>query len=502
MNQAKKSMAGVLGLLWPLPLLLVGLYLTRLNSYLLFHSLSELFSVVVAAGVFAVAWNTRDLASNAFLLFVGEGFLCMAFFDLLHTISYQGMGVMQHQGANLPTQLWVAARYLQAATLALAPFFLGRRLPPYASLAGFFTLTALLLSSIFWWNLFPDCLVPPEGLTAFKKNSEYFICLLFTLAGAGLWAKRQFLDQQVLFLILLSLAVSVTSELAFTLYTGVTDTFNLIGHLLKLVAFFLIFVAFVRTGLNQPINLLFRDLAQSNAALQAQAQELRRSNRELDSFASVASHDLSAPLVTVRGYALLLEQRNSAQLDRDGRQYLQALLGSVERMSGLLQELLAYARLGSSGLEMKPVAADEVLGKVLDDLSADLTGSGARVETRPLPRVNADSSQLYQLFTNLVANAMKFHGPQPPLVRISGSQTDGLVTICVQDNGIGIDPKYHQEVFSVFKRLHASDEFPGNGMGLAICQRIVERHGGRIWLDSQPDAGARFCFSLPAATGG
>ncbi len=190
-------------LLWALVLL--GLYLSSLYSYLLFHSLAEIFSVIIAVGVFAIAWNSRRFLENNYLLFLGIAYLFVGVIDLVHTLAYKGMEVLPGYGANLPTQLWVAARFLEGVSLLLAPWFLNRRLNYAAVFAAYSLVFTLLLLSIFYWRIFPVCFVEGVGLTPFKKISEYLICVILAGAMAFLWRNRHEFDPAVLRLIVWSI---------------------------------------------------------------------------------------------------------------------------------------------------------------------------------------------------------------------------------------------------------------------------------------------------------
>ena len=229
-------------------------------------------------------------------------------------------------------------------------------------------------------------------------------------------------------------------------------------------------------------------------------EELRRSNEELERFAYVASHDLQEPLRTVASYVQLLSRRYRDKLDADAVDFIDFAVGGVRRMQHLIEDLLAFSRVGTRGAALVPTEMSAVLQSVLDSLHAAIDESRAAVTFDPLPAVLADASQLAQLLTNLLGNALKFRGADPPRVHVSAERAGRMWTIAVQDNGIGIAPEYFDRIFVIFQRLHSRDEYEGTGVGLAICKKIVERHGGRIWVESTPDQGARFVFTLPGAS--
>jgi signal transduction histidine kinase len=227
--------------------------------------------------------------------------------------------------------------------------------------------------------------------------------------------------------------------------------------------------------------------------------ELSRSNEELRQFAYAASHDLKEPMRTIASYTQLLQQRYTDNLDNDAKEFLHYVVDAVRRMDMLLGDLLTYSQhLGAKPASLQPVNAEAVLMGVLMNLQALIKETGAVVTHDPLPaEVASDFAQLSQLLQNLVSNAIKYRKPDaPPQIHISCHESNDEWTFSVRDNGLGIDPEYKEQIFGIFKRLHGR-EYPGTGMGLAICKKIVERHGGRIWVESARDQGSTFYFTIP-----
>jgi signal transduction histidine kinase len=231
--------------------------------------------------------------------------------------------------------------------------------------------------------------------------------------------------------------------------------------------------------------------------LKETSANLQRSNTDLQQFAYVASHDLFEPLRMVTSYLQLLEHRHHAKLDQQGREFVGFAIDGAKRMEALIQDLLEYSRVDIRGRKFEPTNCEQVLAAAISNLKVAIEESGAEISHDPLPTVMADRVQLTQLFQNLIGNAIKFRGSRPVKVVVNVERKDGEWLFVIRDNGIGIDPKDFTRIFVIFQRLHTRQEYPGTGMGLAICKKIVERHGGRIWVESTRGEGARFYFTLP-----
>jgi signal transduction histidine kinase len=251
-------------------------YLISLYSYLLYHSLAELFTIVIAFGIFIVVWNTRKLLDNNFFLFIGIAYLFVALIDLFHTLSYKGMGVFtSFAGSNLATQLWIAARYLQAISLLLAIFFITKRLNYIIQFICYLIVIILLLLSIFYWKVFPVSFIEGSGITTFKIASEYIISFILAVEIFFLYLYRKEFNKTVFLLIIASIVLTILSELSFTLYSDVYGLFNQLGHFLKLLSFFLIYKAIIEIGFSQPVDLLFFKLDQSEKDLKESEEKYR-----------------------------------------------------------------------------------------------------------------------------------------------------------------------------------------------------------------------------------
>ncbi len=262
-------------------LILAGLVASSFMNYLLFHTMAELFAVVIAGAIFVVAWNTREISDNKYLLFLGIAYLFVAMLDFTHALAYKGMNLFGQSGANLPTQLWIGARLVESVSLAISPVFFTRRLNIRATFLAYSGLCTLFLASLFVWPLFPDCFVEGIGLTPFKKASELFIILMLGVAAASLHRKRTCLEGFTFQMMLTSLVATMISETAFMYYVSVYGLSNLVGHLFKIASFYLIYRAVIVATLAMPYRTLFRKLVESQAAKAKVSDQLEASVRQV-----------------------------------------------------------------------------------------------------------------------------------------------------------------------------------------------------------------------------
>ena len=501
-------------------LLLVALYLTSLHSYLLFHSVIELFTVIVAAGIFVIAWNARGYLNNNYLLFVGIASLFVALLDLLHTLAYQGMGVFADRTANLATQLWIAARYLQSLSWLIAPLFLERRLRLRLQMAAYILVTGILLLSIFYWRIFPVAYVDGAGLTGFKKISEYAISLFFLGSiGLLLWKRREF-DPSVMRLLALSLGLTIGSELAFTSYVSVYGPANMIGHFLKLVAFYLLYKAIIETGLVKPYAIMLRDLKRTEeqlreyaATLQAQNKVLARSenqlredavilktrNDELDAYAHTVAHDLKSPLAIIIAAADVINEVGDLTR-KELKEFLLQIKSTAFEMDDIIDSLLLLSEVRKVDAPSEPVDMARVVENVRNRLMyMTKERQGQLIYPDAWPTATGYGPWIEEVWANYISNALKYGGLSPRVELGATLQPDGMIRFWTRDEGPGIPPEAQVGLFTPFTQLRKVHK-GGHGLGLSIVLHIVEKLGGQVGVESEAGKGSLFYFTLPAAS--
>lgn len=371
-------------------LIFAGLSAARLHSYLLFHSLAELFSVVVACGIFVVAWHARRFLDNNYLLVLGIAYLFVGGLDVVHLLAYRGMGVFSGDTANLSVQLWIAARYLEAGSLLGAMVFLGRRVSAGPVFWAYGVVFSLVLVAVFSVDVFPVCYVAGVGLTPFKKISEYVVCMILLGTLGLLWRHRERFDARVWNLLAVSIAFTIASELAFTLYVHVEDVVNLFGHYLKLASFYLIYKALIETGLTEPYNLLFRDLKQSEESLRSVVETATDGIVSVDSEAKIVLWNHQAE--TMFGYTredVLGESLEMIVPERFRHQHCTgiaaALTAGGPTLAGKTIELVGRRRDGSEfPLELSLANWTTREGTFFTGIIRDVTQQKRRAEEREI----------------------------------------------------------------------------------------------------------------------
>lgn len=486
-------------------IVLLGLYLTRLYSYLLFHSLVEIFSVGVAFSVFTVFWNSRRFVTNGFFLFLGIAYFAVAIVDLVHTLAYDGMGVFPGYGPNLPTQLWIAGRAIVATSWLAAPLFLGRHLNAYAVLAGHAACLALLFGLIFYWEAFPVCYVEGVGLTPFKMVSEYVISAVLAAAIIHVSVRRHALAPDVYQLLVASLLITIASDLSFTLYIDVYGVANMAGHFFKLVSYYLIYRVFVEVALTQPFALLFRDLKHNEAELKTLNETLEQRVVERTAVAEQRANQLRA-LAWELTQTEQHERRRLAQVLHDHLQQLlfaaklaiarlQRRESSAEQRHSLTQidEMLQEAINASRSLTVElspPILYDAGLPAALEWLARQVHDKhhlAVRAETdQDIGPIDDDTAALlFQAVRELLFNVVKHAQAASATVQLHSSKGD-KIRLVVSDSGIGFD------------LTRTRDRKNSNGgFGLFSMRERLELIGGEVEIQSSPGNGTQVILTAP-----
>ncbi|MGM0540716.1 MAG: MASE3 domain-containing protein [Thermodesulfobacteriota bacterium] len=498
--------------------LLLGLLAVSQYNYLLFHSVAELFSIAVAWSVFLLVWNVRPYMKNDALFFLGISYLFIGAFDLLHTLAYKGMGVLEFiDKPDLATQLWISGRGIEAGALLLFPLLLGKRIRSDILLGSLIAVAALLLAAIFSWDIFPSCFIEGSGLTPFKVTAEYTICLIVLIAIFLLYKKRNYLDIRVYYYMVASMSLTIAAELFFTFYTELYGVSNLIGHYFKILSFFFIYTSLIRSGLTRPYSLLFKELHEEKDALQEAKKLAEEASKTKSSFLAKMSHEIRTPMNSILGMLRLVL---SGHLPGQQRERIQVAKDSAESLLWLLNDLLDLSKVeaGRFTLHEKEFRLRHLLNNVLKEAQPLAEEKGLKLHLavdQDLPvRMIGDLHRLRRILFNLLSNAIKFtdqgrislEAEQLELASCSDQENLLIITILFKiiDTGPGLDSDQLRAVFEPYMQggrdsLSAEE---GIGLGLAVCKEFSEQMGGRIWAASEPGEGSTFYVQLPLKTDG
>ncbi len=408
------------------------------------------------------------------------------------------MGVFSDQTANLATQLWLVGQYLQSLSMVIAPLYIGRRLKAYPLLAVLIVLTILILTSIFYWNNFPIAYIDGLGLTPFKKISEYLISFFFLIStGLLIWKRREF-DPSVLNYLILFNVFTIGSELAFSSYVQVYGEANLIGHFLRLIAFYFLYKALIETGLVRPFNILLRNLKLSEDRLREHTAALQVRNAELDAYAHTVAHNLKNPLtVIITTSDVITDISNLTR--KELKEFTEQIRSTAFQMNTIIDNLLLLAEVRKADAPKETIDMARIVANLRHRLRSMLRETHAQL-TCPAswPKAVGYTPWIEEIWVNYITNALKYGG-KPPRVELGASiQEDGQVRFWVHDNGPGLTPEDQKRLFIPFSQIGQSHE-AGHGLGLSIVRRIVEKLGGQVGVESKVGKGSSFYFTLPAA---
>lgn len=500
--------------------LVAAFFILSTKNYLLFHSFAELFSIVIAFGIFTLAWNTRTIIRNDYLLFIGIAYLFVAFIDTLHTLAYKGMGVFKDiDDNNLPPQLWIIARYMESLSLVIATLFFRRKLSAKIQVIVYSAVTAIFLLIVFYWQVFPTCFVSGVGLTRFKVASEYIICSILAVALLLLLRNKKEFEKDVLQMLVLSIVFTIATELSFTIYVNLYGLSNIVGHFFKILAFYFIYKAIVQTGLERPYSLVFRNLKKSeeslehlNFTLKQRVEEEVSLSREKDKMLiqqsklaamgemlSMIAHQWRQPLSSIT--TISGDMRVAIVLDTLDVDDFYASLQKINDQAQFLSKTIDNFRNFFNPKKVKETVSIRnvinqtinIIGKTLDYKFIKLTTECA-VESE----LHTYPNELTQVLLNIIKNAQDALVDKQiknAVIRIACREAQGFHTVEISDNAGGVPVEILDKIFEPY--FTTKGEASGTGLGLYMSKTIIEQHcKGKLDVRNTED-GACFTIQLP-----
>ncbi|MBN1798089.1 MAG: hypothetical protein JW822_05915 [Spirochaetales bacterium] len=476
----------------------ISLYVLSYFNYLLFHTTAELFSIIIAAAIFILAWNTKDYSENNDLLFLGIIYLFVGIIDLFHTLTYKGLNLF---GSHVffATEFWIAARYMESVSLLIFTIFLNRvkRKSCIVIALIYIAVTTVLVMSILVWKIFPVAYIDiqGQGLTEFKIVSEYIIMSILAFSIIILILKRNHINRKLLYYFILFIGITIISEFFFTLYTDVYGIWNFFGHYLKIISFYLVYKAIIEYSLKNPYEIIFNELKQHE-------KQLEEANATKDKFFSIISHDLKGVFSGILGFSKYLNQKYAKLINKDRIHFIQLIQSSSEQAYNLLENLLHWAEMQTGKLK---VNKEKINIKIIIEEVSELYTHNAQKKQISMEakisddlNVRADRFMIFTVISNLVSNALKFTHAGGE-VAITGYMKNRNIQISVSDTGVGIKTKDMEKLFKLdsdYKKKGTEKE-SGTGLGLILCKEFIDMHHGRIWVESDFGKGTTFNFSIP-----
>ncbi len=484
-----------------LTILILGFDLI-IGNYLFFHIIVEMFSIVIMFMLFSITWNAQKFLNNRYLVFVGIAAAFIGVLDLLHTLTYKGMNIISSP-LFYANQFWIATRFFESIVLLTGFIFVSNRykIKIQNLLITYTIITMLIILSIMYFEVFPTCFIEGVGQTPFKIYSEYVIISILFIALIVLFKNKKHFNPDTYTLISASIILTIVSEFCFTLYIANYDYINKIGHIFKVLSFYMIYKANIESGFRRPIETFFNELKISEEKVKASNQELEKQVATKNKFFSIISHDLKNPVSVLVGFTELLLSNHKNYSEEEKLNMYQTIHNSSEKTYKLLDNLLSWARTQTKTIPIKPVKFDM---KVVLDENISISNHKLKdieiVKDYESMMVFADIDMVHTIIRNLISNAVKFT-PRKGHIRVEGKSEDNFVRLNVIDNGVGIPATRVPNIFKIDKAFSTkgTEKESGTGLGLILCAEFVAKNNGEISVESEEGKGSKFTVTLPGA---
>jgi signal transduction histidine kinase len=486
-------------------LLIVGsvlLFDQIVNNYLLFHIIAEFFSISILFTLFTITWSARNYLSNKYLLVIGIGGLFIGILDLLHTITYKGMDIIPSD-IYFANQFWIATRIFESLIILSGFLFVAKNIKIHVSwlLVIYSIITASIILSILFFKIFPVCFIENVGQTPFKIYSEYVIIAILIAALGVLNWKKDYFEKEIHLLILWSIIFAIISEFCFTLYVENYDFINKVGHVFKIISFYMLYKANIQSGFKKPIETFFSDLKISEEKNIEYNKELEKQIATKNRFFSILSHDLRNPFTVLLGFTEYLIENYEKISETERKKIIGMIFGTADETYRLLENLLSWSRTQTNTAIFNPVEFD--IKEILDECTG-LISSQASLKDIALIKdyssaiVSADTDMVKTVVRNFLSNAVKFTN-KSGLVRITTKNDGQFLKINISDTGIGMPPEKLESLFhlDINQSTKGTADETGSGLGLILSAEFIKINKGQLHIESEVNKGSSFSFTLP-----
>lgn len=481
--------------LWAFPTFLATLLiLVAQYDFLAFHTLAEIFAVIISLMMFAIAWVTSSYSKNNFLIFLACGYLWVGILDMVHMMSYKGLPFFDNSGGNMSTQFWIVARYIEATLLFLAPFSVNRKINKYlvVFIPGVISVTLFFLITD---GYFPIFFIEGSGLTDAKIINEYIIIAILILAFITMCRYYGKIGFEKVSFILLSIILTICAELAFTFYVSVSGLSNLIGHIFKLFSFWLIFQAIIMENLKKP----YIDLKKSITLVQMQKKKAEEASRAKSQFLSHMSHELRTPLNAIIGFSQMMKEEVFGSLgDKHYQEYATDISGSGKFLLNIINNVLdlTQTEVDSEAIDISKITTSCV--KKINSKAVEKEISLNVIMPEDIPVITGDKKHHRQILLNLLSNAVKFTS-EGGMVEVKLWIEQDQLFYHIKDNGIGISADKVTQALEPFGQVRINTEHSceGTGIGLSLSKKLAELNGGTLEIVSQVNVGTTITLAFP-----
>jgi two-component system sensor kinase len=486
-------------------LIFLFLYIINQYSVILFQTISEIFAVVICLGIFFVTWNSRVFIKNNFFVFLGISLFFIGVVHIVHIILYSSMPMpVVLKTANIHQQVKLVSEYFLALSLILSFYFINKKIKTYIVIpiwAGIIFIIFFLI----YKGIFPANWKNNLGLTDFNELSDYIISGLLIISIMLLYKKKNIFDKEIFKFLLISIILFIITIPIFSIQKDIPEIFIFLASTITILAFYLLYKGIIETTLTKPYTMLFKELKDNhdklndlNKQLQQNIRDLEIINKDLEDFNWSISHDLKTPfnIIGIATKNIIEDSKNL--ISEKSLKYLEIVKEESKKGQKLIEELLHFFRSSMKKLEVQDISIEIIARDIFEEIRLSCPDRNIILNIKSIPKARGDIVSVKEVLYNLILNAIKFtKNKETAIIEIGGWEKENEKCFYVKDNGIGFNIIYANKIFNILEKAHNKKEYDGDGIGLAIVNKIIKRHAGKVWAESKENEGAIFYFTLP-----